>query len=124
VCWTSAMTHQGDAGKEQTRRRFEALVAEMADRPGVTPPSGSRAFGGSGMKVDGSIFAMVDVWGRFVVKLPAERVSALVAQGSGSPFDNGKGRVMKQWLVVDDAAQERSLTEEALAFVGGAATRR
>ena len=104
---------------DDVRRRFGALVAEFADRPGVTPPTGSRAFGGSGMKVDGSIVAMVDAWGRFVVKLPAERVAALVAAGTGSPFDNGKGRVMRQWLVVDDPASERPLTEEALAFVGG-----
>jgi hypothetical protein len=118
------MMQQGDEAREQTRRRFETLVADLSDRPGVTPPSGTRAFGGSGMKVDGSIFAMVDVWGRFVVKLPAERVSALVAEGAGSPFDNGKGRVMKQWVVVDDATQERALTEEALAFVGGASVGR
>ena len=104
------------------RRRFDALVTELSDRPGVAPPTGSRAFGGSGMKVDGSVFAMVDVWERFVVKLPAERVAALVAEGAGRPFDNGKGRVMRQWLVVDDAARERELTEEALAFVGGRAS--
>jgi TfoX/Sxy family transcriptional regulator of competence genes len=102
-----------------TRQRFEALVTELADRPGVTPPSGGRGFGGSGLKVNGSIFAMVDVWGRFVVKLPADRVTALVAEGAGSPFDNAKGRVMKQWVVVDDPTRERELAEEALAFVGG-----
>ncbi len=104
---------------DDVRRRFDALVGELSARPGVTPPTGSRAFGGSGMKVDGSVFAMVDVWERFVVKLPAERVIALVADGVGRPFDNGKGRVMRQWLVVDDPARERELTEEALAFVGG-----
>ena len=118
------MTQQGAEAQARTRQRFDELVADLAGRPGVTPPSGSRAFVGSGMKVDGSIFAMVDVWGRFVVKLPAERVAALVADGSGSAFDNGKGRVMKQWLVVDDASQERALTEEALAFVGGASVGR
>jgi hypothetical protein len=106
---------------DDVRRRFDALVTELSDRPGVAPPTGSRAFGGSGMKVDGSVFAMVDVWERFVVKLPAERVAALVAEGAGRRFDNGKGRVMRQWLVVDDATRERELTEEALAFVGGRA---
>ena len=70
------------------------------------------------MKVDGSVFAMVDVWGRFVVKLPAERVTALVSEGAGSAFDNGRGRAMRQWLVVGDASRERELAEEALAFVG------
>ena len=103
------------------RSRFEALVPEFTDRPGVTPPQGGRSFGSSGLKVNGSIFAMVDVWGRLVVKLPSERVSALVSDGTGAPFDNGKGRVMKQWVVVVDPVLDRELVEEALAFVGGAA---
>lgn len=104
------------------RARFEALLPEYVDRPGVTPPSGSRAFGGSGgsgMKVDGSIFAMVDVFERFVVKLPADRVAGLIADLTGAAFDNGKGRVLKQWLVVQDPARERELVEEAWEFVRG-----
>ncbi len=55
---------------------------------------------------------------RFVVKLPRERVAALIASGEGGPFDGSRGRPMKEWLtVLDDDAWER-LAEESLRFVG------
>jgi TfoX N-terminal domain len=101
--------------------RFAALVEHFADRPRVTPPgaAGRRGFGSSALKVDGSIFAMLQD-GRLVVKLPRERVSALVASGTGEPFSAGKGRPMKEWVAVPDGddALWRTLAEEALTFVG------
>jgi TfoX-like protein len=101
--------------------RFAALVEHFADRPRVTPPDaeGRRAFGSCALKVEGSIFAMLQD-GRLVVKLPRERVSALVATGTGEPFGAGKGRPMKEWVAVPDAddALWRTLAEEALTFVG------
>jgi hypothetical protein len=101
--------------------RFAALVAELVGRPGVTPPEpGRRAFGASALKVDGAIFAMLRD-GRLVVKLPRDRVAALVGDGTGEPFEAGRGRPMREWVAVaggDDAAW-RALAEEALAFVRG-----
>src|SRR5262249_37601353 len=58
---------------------------------------GRRKFGSRALKIDGKIFAMLS-HGRFVVKLPAARVDALVAAGDGVYFDPGHGRKMKQWL--------------------------
>jgi hypothetical protein len=46
--------------------------------------------------------------GRLVVKLPRQRIDALVATGAGERFDPGHGRLMKEWL---------PLAREALAFV-------
>ena len=43
---------------------------------------------------------MMSSKGHFVVKLSAKRVNALVAAGSGIPFNPGQGRLMKEWLVV------------------------
>jgi TfoX/Sxy family transcriptional regulator of competence genes len=101
---------------------FAKLVAAFADDPRVTPPEATRrAFGSNGMKADGKIFAML-VRGSLVLKLPKDRVAALLASGEGAPFDTGAGRVMKEWVVVQ--LPERTwlaLAREAQAFVGGSA---
>lgn len=98
---------------------FADVVAALAGRHGVTPPGSGRAFGSAALKVDGRIFAM-HVGGALVVKLPRERVAALVADGTGGPFTSGRGGAMKEWLTVlaDDPGTQVALAEEALAFVG------
>jgi hypothetical protein len=107
--------------------RFAALAEEFAGRPGVELPgaSGTRGFGSQALKVDKSIFAML-TGGRLVVKLPRHRVEALIAEGTGAPFDSGKGRPMKEWLAVtaDDDATWSSLAAEALDFVRSRSARR
>ena len=101
--------------------RFSALVDALAGEPGVTPPepTGGRRFGASALQVHGSIFAMLRD-GRLVVKLPSERVAALLADGTGAPFGAGRGRPMQEWVTVvtDDEQTWRALATEALAFVG------
>jgi hypothetical protein len=55
------------------------------------------------------------------VKLPKDRVAALVARRQGEPFDPGHGRLMKEWLsVVSPRVSWVDLAKEAHAFVGGA----
>ena len=100
---------------------FADLIDAFAGSPGVTLPreSGRSGFGSHALKVNGSIFAML-VRGHLVVKLPRERVGALVGSGVGVPFDANKGKPMKEWLTVTSADNERwlSLSREALEFVG------
>ena len=100
--------------------RFDDLVAEMLQHPGVTPPGAGRGFGSSALRVHGAIFAML-VRGRLVLKLPASRVDALTAAGEGERFDANKGTPMREWLSLDPASQLSwtDLAEEALAFVRG-----
>ena len=100
-------------------QRFAAVVEALAGEPGVTPPDvpGGRRFGASALKVDGAIFAML-VQGSVVLKLPADRVAALVASGAGRPFAAGNGRPMKEWVACPDPSLE--LVREALAFVRSA----
>lgn len=98
--------------------RFGALVEALVGREGVVLGSGRRGFGSDALQVDGRIFAMVRR-GRLVLKLPAERVADLLASGEGEAFDAGKGRPMKEWVVLDQRTGERwlPLAREALAFV-------
>ena len=78
-----------------------------------------------GLKVGGKIFAML-VRGDLVVKLPRERVSALVEAGVGRQFDPRRdGRLMKEWVVLaGDDPPWVEVAREACDFVGGAPKRR
>ena len=82
-----------------------------------------RAFGSNALKTDGRIFALSS-HDRLVVKLPAKRVEALIADGVGRRFDPGHGRLMREWLDVgvEDPETWRDLATEALAYVSGQGT--
>jgi TfoX/Sxy family transcriptional regulator of competence genes len=69
------------------------------------------------LNVNGKIFAMY-VRGRFVAKLPTDRVDALVRSGAGDYFDPGHGRLMKEWVALaDSSTQWVTLAKEAHTFV-------
>jgi hypothetical protein len=104
-----------DGGEE----RFAALVEALASEPEVTAPEtagGRRTFGSTALTVRGAIFAML-AGGQVVLKLPADQVTALVADGTCAPFDAGKGRPMREWAVVTDPAADDPLARAALDFV-------
>jgi len=68
----------------------------------------------------GKIFAMF-VKGKFVAKLPKERVDDLVASGVGQHFDPGHGRLMKEWVALSNARGSWvALAQEARAFAESA----
>jgi hypothetical protein len=100
--------------------RFDDLVVELLGTAGVTPPGTGNGFGHSALRINGKIFAML-VRGRLVLKLPAERVTALVDDGHGERFDANKRTPMRQWLSLDpDSGLDwLALAREALGFVGG-----
>lgn len=109
--------------------RFMAVLAAFAADPARAAVAeryaanqiagGRRKFGSRALQVNDKIFAMLS-HGRFVVKLPGPRVTALVAAGDGVPFDPGHGRKMKQWLSITSARVSWiDLAMEAYAFVAG-----
>lgn len=102
--------------------RYEDLITELVGTMGVTPPRGGSGFGRTALRFQDKIFAML-VRGRLVVKLPAERVDALVADGEGVRFDANKGRPMREWFSLDPASGRAwlPLAREALDFarIGG-----
>ena len=102
------------------QERFAALAAALAgdDRVTLPQPGGRRSFGSTALTTGGSIFAMLS-GDRLVVKLPRDRVAALIEDGTGLPFDAGKGRPMKEWLTLRtvDLADCLALAREALDFV-------
>lgn len=97
--------------------RYENLVDELVGTAGVTPPRGGSGFGRTALRFHDKIFAML-VRGRLVVKLPPERVEALVAGGEGDRFDANQGRPMREWFSLDPSSSRGwlSLAREALDF--------
>src|SRR5580692_4939858 len=92
----------------QSTARFEDLVTEFNDAEGVTPPTGG-GFGRSALRYRGKIFAM-HVRGALVVKLPADRVAALVAAGLGAHFDANKGTPLREWFAANPDSDPDSAT--------------
>ncbi|MES1208558.1 MAG: hypothetical protein ABUS79_21680 [Pseudomonadota bacterium] len=120
---TMAKTTKTAKAPPEIPRPFKPVVRAFAGKPGVTVGPGWGQ-GGIVLKRGDKIFAML-VRGQFVAKLPKLRVEALVEGGVGVRFDPRRdGRVMKEWLVVEEAAarQWSSLAREAFAF-GAAAAR-
>src|SRR5437879_3600921 len=97
--------------------RFADLVDELVGEPGVTPPRGGGGFGRTALRFENRIFAMF-VRGRLVLKLPKDRVDALVADGEGVRFDANKGTPMKEWFSLDPESGTAwlPLAREALYF--------
>ena len=113
---TSARTVRTPADNDDPD--FAPLMRAFARREGVEP---TRMFGSVGLRVGGKVFAM-SVKGRLVVKLPKERVAAMVASGGGAHFDPGHGKLMREWLAVERGGSSwLELAKEAHAFVKGAA---
>ena len=97
--YAGAVTEE-NAALTGSRKRFEDLVDELVGTDGVTPPRGGSGFGRSALRFRGKIFAM-HVRGALVLKLPADRVEALVRAGEGVYFDANKGTPMREWLSLD-----------------------
>jgi TfoX/Sxy family transcriptional regulator of competence genes len=101
-------------------QRFAAVAEALLSHPDVTLGSPEkRGFGSSALQVNGKIFAMVSQE-RLIVKLPRQRVDALLASGAGERFSPRRdGRLMKEWLAVASSYTESwlPLVREALEFV-------
>ena len=109
-------------------QRFNRIVDEFRAEKGVTLPSEGpgtkKSFGSSGLRINGKVFAMLSSDKDFVLKLPRERVDALVIAGDGERFDPRRnGRVMREWVVMnpDSKASWLQLAREAKVFVGESA---
>jgi len=94
--------------------KFVPVVQAFAK---VADVEAGKLFASYGLKVKGKIFAMFGR-GRFVVKLPKERVDEFVSAKKAKRFDPGHGRVMKEWASFKDGEDEWvSLAREAYQFV-------
>jgi hypothetical protein len=93
--------------------RWDDLTAEFLTKPGVTL---ERAFSRISLMVGGKLFASAG-HGGLLIKVPAERVAELIANGDGQPFSTGGNRVMREWVVAAPSTDWHALAAESMAFV-------
>ena len=97
--------------------RWNDLTAEFLAKPGVTL---ERAFSRISLKVGGKLFASAG-HGGLLIKVGADRVAELIANGEGQPFSTGGNRVMREWVVAAPTTDWRALAAESMGFVAAAA---
>ncbi len=102
-------------------RAREALFWELAQQlltePGVTRGT---MIGYPCLRSSGAFFACVErATGHLIVRLPADRVSELVAAGEALPFAPN-GRTFREWAAFPhpDPGEWRALLAEAREFTG------
>jgi len=109
-----AIDQRGFAATKPALAAFEALRVQLDEVETGTP---ARGFGADALKVGGKIFAALSN-GKLLLKLPAARVAAMIADGSCEPFATG-GRPMKEWVLASPKriADWAALAREARDFV-------
>jgi hypothetical protein len=108
-----------DAGRPGASAAFNTIAEAFQEKAGVT--IGGKGFGSAGLKRYGKLFAMLSSKGQFVVKLPALRAQELARLGTGKPFDPGHGRLMKEWVALDDfTGSWPALAQEAYEYAATA----
>lgn len=112
----AAAVRAGTPTPGEIERKFSQLVEVFSTDPDVSR-GGGKGFGSGALKVNGRIFAMLSSNAQFVVKLPEDRASELVASGKRCRFEPRRGRVMKKWVVLGDSENWTKLAQEARDFV-------
>jgi len=93
---------------------FWDIADEFLTRDGVDEGT---MFGFRCLRASGEFVAMPgNTFGGMVVKLPAERVAALIDSGVGAPVAPA-GRPFKEWVAVQDESLWPDLIETSIAFV-------
>ena len=96
---------------------WASIAQKILKHQGVTH---AKMFGIPGIKTGGKMFAM-SVKGELIVKLPKERVDALVASKKGKRFYHlfDKSRLMKEWVEIGQKNKRNwiKLAQEAKDFV-------
>jgi hypothetical protein len=100
--------------------RYEEIVHILCDDSDVsiTKSGGMKRFGASGeLRVRGKMFAFCSK-GKLIVKMPQQKVAALIADGRGQPCVIGR-RTMREWVVVGQECQSEwlSIAMESRDFV-------
>jgi hypothetical protein len=104
---------------DQADPRFVPVAKAFARTPGFSLME-SKSRSTRGLMLHGKSFGMSS-YGRLILKMNEERAAALIADGTGKPFNQAAGRVMKGWIdVTSPKADWVALAKEAMRIAASA----
>lgn len=108
-----------DKSAEETSVVNDDLFWELAEPLLANGAEKSTMMGHPCLRIDGDFFASLERrTGDLIVKLPADRVSEMIEDGSAEPFAPA-GRRFKEWALITDRDEARweQLLQDAITFV-------
>lgn len=93
----------GPPAAEAASARFTALAGRCAE--GDVSVERLRLFGFDCLRVAGKVFAKLDR-DAIVLRLPVERIEALLSRGSIAPYASSRGRAWTDWATVRSATDD------------------
>lgn len=95
---------------------FAQIASFYATPQTEYPVERAKLFGFDCFRINGKVFAKLHS-GQLVMKLPANRIAALVDSSQVKAYEH-RGRVLKEWGVIEASKDIIALAEEARVFAG------
>lgn len=105
---------KGDVSLSDGEALFTQLAALYATPQTKYPVERAKLFGFDCLRTNGKVFAKLHN-GHLVMKLPANRIKALVASGQVGQYEH-RGSVLKEWGIISTSGDIIALAEEARVF--------
>lgn len=98
----------------QGEKLYTKLAAFYTTLQTQCPVKREMIFGFDCLRINGKLFAKLHN-GQLVIKLPANRITALLDSGQVSPYQL-RGRLMTEWGIISTSKNIIALAEEARVF--------
>jgi hypothetical protein len=112
----SGKTIKGDVALSHGEELFAQLELFYATPQTEYPVERAKLFGFDCLRINGKVFAKLHN-GHLVMKLPASRIAALIDSGQVNTYEH-RGRMLKEWAVIEASKDIIALAEEARVFTG------
>ncbi len=110
----NSQSKRGDDTLSHGEELFTQLASFYATPKTEYPVERAMLFGFDCLRINGKVFAKLHN-GHLVMKLPTNRIAALVDSGQVSCYEL-RGRLMKEWAVISTSKDIIALAEEARVF--------
>jgi hypothetical protein len=106
-------------GPDAIRAKFAKLAKQLASGDETLNPHRD-GFGTGSLFIGRKMFGVLDESKGLVLKLPPERVRALIDAGVGAPWHPGQGKPLKEYVAIPmgHSARWLALARESRAYMG------